>query len=694
MLQSGYEAVKAADPAAKVLSGAPLTVGFFEEVLQASGNHAYFDLMSVHYPGNSRRDSEKIAGWRAMLAARNIRTLIVNSEDMGWRNGKVTDAGIAANVVQSYVRDAAQGVVKTFGFQMFDDNSNSHYSFFDLNDAPYPAYAAYRAMTHRLEDAAYAGDLSGADFEAYLFDRQGTPVLVFWSDRDRDLSLDLGAAPQALISLMDTESPLAAVDGKVKVKSSPFPQFIEGGDGKFLAQLAAAVRSLPVRLTVRPGQSVTLAGLPPSVKITAVTVPANWTASQSNDWRINAPLKAEPGLYDAVLTLQADGREVSRSLTLELLLGEPGENLLRNGDFKDGSNFWFFPKTPQAFEFAAGPDGFSSVKIRGNCFFGAAGAIKVRAGERYLLSYKVRGDGTLGFAYSLLDQEGKTVFPLKPMINALFAKVSDPEWSSRSEVITVNTPGAEWLKIGLLANHQLPEAQIEVSHISVVRLEGNMSASKALCRGVFAPAPADIKIDGDPAKWANVPGMKIAGRANVTLSPKVSWQGPDDLSGECKLMLGNGKLYFAFLVRDDVVASGIDNAADSWQQDSVQIGIDPLNEGKYATELILCRDSGNRPAVYKIANFWTPELPDNLTRRGVIADARMVIAPVAGGLFYEGSIPLAELYPLKADAQSFGWSWLVNDNDGKGRKYIEWSSGIGGNKDAAQFGTVKRQTMP
>ncbi len=694
MLQYGYEAVKTADPAAKVLSGAPLSIGFFEEVLQTNDNQTYFDLMSIHYPGNSRRGSENITNWRAMLAARNIHTPIVNSEDMSWRNGKVTDAEIAANVVQSYVRDAAQGVVKTFGFQMFDDNSNSRYSFFDLNDAPYPAYAAYRAMTHRLEDATYAGNLSGADFEAYLFDRKGTPVLVFWSDKDMELSFDLGAAPQALVSLMDTELPLVAADGKVKVKAANFPQFIEGGDGNFLTQLADAVRSLPVRLTVRPGQSVNFSGLPPSVKIIAVTVPDNWTATRSTDWRIGAPAKAEPGLYDALLTLQVDGREVNRNLVLELLPGEPGENLLRNGDFKDGTNFWFFPKTPQAFELVAGADGAAAVKIKGNCFFGAAGAAKVRAGERYLLSYKVKGDGTIGFAYSLLDNDAKTVFPLKPGINGAFVKVADSGWVTKSEVIAINTPGAEWLKIGLLANHQLPEAQIEVTCISVVRLEGNMSANKALCRGVFAPAPADIKIDGDPAKWANVPGMKIAGRANVTLSPKVSWQGPDDLSGECKLMLGNGKLYFAFFVRDDVIAPGIESAADSWQQDSIQIGIDPLNEGKYATEIILCRDRQNRPAVYKIANFWTPELPGNLTRRGVIAGAEMVIVPSAGGLFYEGSIPLAELYPLKGDAQSFGWSWLVNDNDGGGRKYIEWSSGIGGGKDAAQYGTVKRQKMP
>ncbi len=34
-------------------------------------------------------------------------------------------------------------------------------------------------------------------------------------------------------------------------------------------------------------------------------------------------------------------------------------------------------------------------------------------------------------------------------------------------------------------------------------------------------------------------------------------------------------------------------------------------------------------------------------------------------------------------------SVLVNNNDGNGRSYMEWSSGIGGNKDPKQFGALK-----
>jgi len=52
-------------------------------------------------------------------------------------------------------------------------------------------------------------------------------------------------------------------------------------------------------------------------------------------------------------------------------------------------------------------------------------------------------------------------------------------------------------------------------------------------------------------------------------------------------------------------------------------------------------------------------------------------------------VPLRALYPLSAKAGEFGFSWLVNDNDGAGRKYIQWSSGIGPSKAPALFGLVR-----
>ena len=39
--------------------------------------------------------------------------------------------------------------------------------------------------------------------------------------------------------------------------------------------------------------------------------------------------------------------------------------------------------------------------------------------------------------------------------------------------------------------------------------------------------------------------------------------------------------------------------------------------------------------------------------------------------------------------ESIGFSLLVNDNDGQGRRgWMEWSSGIGNNKDPLLYGSI------
>jgi len=66
---------------------------------------------------------------------------------------------------------------------------------------------------------------------------------------------------------------------------------------------------------------------------------------------------------------------------------------------------------------------------------------------------------------------------------------------------------------------------------------------------------------------------------------------------------------------------------------------------------------------------------------------------------YELALPWSELSPIRPDTNgAISLSFLVNDNDGSGRKgYIEWGSGIGEVKDAKKFRTaqwVQDQTSP
>ena len=63
----------------------------------------------------------------------------------------------------------------------------------------------------------------------------------------------------------------------------------------------------------------------------------------------------------------------------------------------------------------------------------------------------------------------------------------------------------------------------------------------------------------------------------------------------------------------------------------------------------------------------------------------------ADGMVYEIRIPLRELYPLSGKEDEIGFNFLINDNDGNGRKYIEWAGGIGKNKKPSEYGLMQRK---
>jgi hypothetical protein len=186
--------------------------------------------------------------------------------------------------------------------------------------------------------------------------------------------------------------------------------------------------------------------------------------------------------------------------------------------------------------------------------------------------------------------------------------------------------------------------------------------------------------------------MKVSGGEHVVKQgSSVKWEGDADLSAECRLAMDGKFIYLNFLVKDSksVPPPAGSDLADAWRFDSIQFAIDPTLEGKDRTEILIARDVSGKAQVYKHSNFWTPELPENITRRGLLKEAKVDAKPLEGGMEYIVEIPLNELYPLSGKATEFGFSWLVNDGDGAGRKYVEWASGIGPSKDSSLFGLVK-----
>ena len=72
-------------------------------------------------------------------------------------------------------------------------------------------------------------------------------------------------------------------------------------------------------------------------------------------------------------------------------------------------------------------------------------------------------------------------------------------------------------------------------------------------------------------------------------------------------------------------------------------------------------------------------------------DKYLRIEKTNDGLMYKIFIPMSEMYPFQYSKTTnhLRFSLLVNDNNGVGRSYYEWSSGIGGTKDPKLFGAIK-----
>lgn len=704
LIRSAYKAAKQADPDCRIVAGGLVDAhGFLAETLKANSGKAWFDVMGFHYVIRSRSYDR----WRQVLRDYPDMPLF-NTEESWWNSSDPLE--FAAKLIRGHVIEAAHGVAKTFAFGFFDKRPYSLlYGSVNGDGSPLPAYAAYRTMTHRLEHSRYAGALtSGADpLKLHLFLRGKTPVIVGWYEGRGQKSAELspGTENTVAVDLMDCEEKISARNGSVFRTFSRLPQFLEGGDPEWLSAQTAVFRALPALLTGKPGGTVSCGFSPelPAGLDLKFFPPSGWNGSMESAGQqqkrlvIGIPPNAAPGTYAVRLELSGKGRKAILPFRLRVDNADQSGNLLRNGDFRQRGNdvpaYWFKSgKGSLTLLHGGGVDGSDAWRAEntgsGGVYWGASGRISVSPGEEYLLTAVAKGEkGAFGFIYTVSDKDGKRLLPPRPGINLLNTRTG-VTWERYSDTIRITHPDAAWMNISLLVNHAFP-GSVTFDSIALHAITDRYPAAKHLWRGVCRPAPKAVTVDGVLSEWNDVPAMSADRKEQVVLpGKKETWNGPSDLSATCRVMRDAENLYLAFEVKDD--ADGpLFPFSKAWCGDSVQIAFDPLMEGQDWSDLVLTRTPEGRPVVWRYHKFWTPELLTGITAVGELKSAKLAIRPVPGGRIYEAAIPLRELHPLTAGTRECGFSFLVNDCDGKNRKYIEWSSGIGAKKDPKQFGLLK-----
>jgi hypothetical protein len=185
--------------------------------------------------------------------------------------------------------------------------------------------------------------------------------------------------------------------------------------------------------------------------------------------------------------------------------------------------------------------------------------------------------------------------------------------------------------------------------------------------------------NGQADHWSGLEAMGLpADNSQVYVT---GWGGASDLSAKVKFAYDEENFYARFEVKDQV-HRGI-TGSSMWSGDSIQMAFS-ADGAAYETEYGLGLTE-SVPEVWR----WAAGNAQLGKETVALTAARNEAAQTT---VYEAAFPWKALFKEKP-ADSFQFTYLINDNDGSGRRgWLQWTNGIGLGKDSAQFGTAKLVT--
>ncbi len=211
-----------------------------------------------------------------------------------------------------------------------------------------------------------------------------------------------------------------------------------------------------------------------------------------------------------------------------------------------------------------------------------------------------------------------------------------------------------------------------------------------------APFPVTVSVDGDLSDWPLVTWHKIThdmGWDNLAESD-------DDASLEFACVAGEGNLYVALKIRDDLKCVNEDSGNGIFQDDSVEIYIDGDNSKPAVYEPDVCQISigrynvGRDPSNPMLNDFrgW-----DGQGASAVETGTKAAVVDTDYGWAVEAAIPLAFFGIGLADGKVIGFNVHLNDDDDQGERdhWLGWSkTELAGDTDTAYmdpsvFGQLK-----
>lgn len=642
------------------------TEDFFRDVLDIKDIGKYVDAIAIH--PYSHGVAPEIGHVESTVKFKNIFKEkmgfepIVNYSELGYHsNSAITGTTFRQAIVnvRNYIMYNAQGLTGAFAFYDFSrDGSNDAYNEANYGHVetaiPDAAKVNYAARENFIADANMNKVLMNARIHKKISETDGVYAYIFRRADDGGLAMPLwytGQSPR-IFSFKCSAPSLKLIDIYGNEET------VYGKDGVYSLMIGEAVQYIEGDI-----DDVALCDNPIEFDKTKFDVAAGSVLTVS-------PTKCTGGL-SARLSLPANMGDLSGAAALETgaeyrfrICNEPGvitsaKLNVYDGDAQDG-------KLAFVYEFPVE----TTEKIGTSV---TASPINIDDLTRWQLNFNIdnKSVGAPVRSGKIVVTEPKEIAGAMGEIN--FDTI--PEFSRA----VVNA-----------ATGKVPRMAVYPLKYTVYTDDGRRyDYSKKLDFTVACYAKQKPKIDAvaENGEWNKTTVLYSDTQQQVYLSAGYTWNGTDDLSAKTMIQYDEDNIYLFLDVTDDIHSAG-DKDSYIWRNDSVQFGTtfeqrdhDVFVGGTF-TEISF-GDTPDGPIV------WRHGSEDNAFPQGKVESAQIAFRRDGSHSYYEVSVPWSEITAKDIDfdsLKSIGFSMLVNDNDGAGRKgWIEYGSGIGKTKDTSLF---------
>ena len=606
----------------------------------------------------------------------------------------------AREIVRNYIYANANGVFRVYNF-LLTSGTWRMWGAIGPDNTPKYTFSALKTLNNRFAGAEYCRSFSpAAGVEAYVYkyfspqrikENGGDNIilLVNRNDRPGEVRLFVNRPEITVVDLMDNARKVNTADGLLSLSLTADPVMLIGSDLTAL-ELARCLRAEVKSTDTQPGKPIVMefrldrndqikqAELQLVTDELTKTTPPRFELKPGQRKTLEISLDRMPadGIYPVRLTgtLITDRMTIAvdQSFALTVASIAAGKNMLPENGLS-GKRLDWVKWGDAKLEYT--PSG-AKVTVNGTGAIRTVKPVKVIPDCRYYFSVKARGEGLFRVMCVVNDAKGKTIEELKNFVNGQLGgepKTFAVEWTAPKKAAEVTLHLYLYKTAGWF----------EASQAEMIRLQPDMPVNRQLFQ--VTAAHRNITVDGNADDWKDLPFTPLK---DVVMN---DYRGTEDIAAAFAAAWNDNTLYLAAKVTDNRHRNGRPDFS-MWQNDSIQFDFEPyLRSTAAPTTQFGIALTEKQTAVWRYTVIPTEDMVADY-RSGLNPPGVRAIVVRRGNLtFYEAAIPAAAICPTFSigPGKATGFSLLVNDNDGNGRKgWLQWSSGIGTSRDSTLFGTM------